>query len=111
MVPSGSPGGDRGCASRERAGIAGLATSVLPLSGPASARDGERAGPPARDPQLFSLRAVGRWEMWLCRRGAGLRDARGLWGHHEGGRKRAGARGEEGASRGTPWFEAGLAAS
>ncbi|XP_031517439.1 actin-related protein 2/3 complex subunit 4 isoform X4 [Papio anubis] len=39
MVPSGSPGGDSGCASRERAGIAGLATSVLPLSGPASARD------------------------------------------------------------------------
>ncbi|XP_050634687.1 actin-related protein 2/3 complex subunit 4 isoform X4 [Macaca thibetana thibetana] len=39
MVPSGSPGGDRGCASRERAGIAGLATSILPLSGPASARD------------------------------------------------------------------------
>ncbi|XP_050634684.1 actin-related protein 2/3 complex subunit 4 isoform X1 [Macaca thibetana thibetana] len=58
MVPSGSPGGDRGCASRERAGIAGLATSILPLSGPASARDGERAGPPARDPQLFSLRTA-----------------------------------------------------
>lgn len=39
MVLSGSPGGDCGCASRERAGVAGLATSVLPLSGPASARD------------------------------------------------------------------------
>ncbi|XP_023392672.1 actin-related protein 2/3 complex subunit 4 isoform X1 [Pteropus medius] len=40
MVPSGSPGGDCGCASRERAGVAGLATSALPLSGPASARNG-----------------------------------------------------------------------
>uniref|UniRef100_A0A286ZXR9 Actin related protein 2/3 complex subunit 4 n=1 Tax=Sus scrofa TaxID=9823 RepID=A0A286ZXR9_PIG len=39
MVQSGRPGGDCGCASRERAGVAGLATSVLPLSGPASARD------------------------------------------------------------------------
>lgn len=49
MVTSGSPGGDCGCASRERAGVAGPATSALPLSGPASARDGESAGPPARD--------------------------------------------------------------
>ncbi|CAI9159449.1 unnamed protein product [Rangifer tarandus platyrhynchus] len=50
MVRSGRPGGDCGCASGERAGVAGLATSALPLSGPASARDGERAGPRARDP-------------------------------------------------------------
>lgn len=73
MVPSGSPGGDCGCASRERAGVAGLATSVLPLSGPASARNGERAGPLARDPTpplpptSFSLSAVGLGEMQLCR--------------------------------------------
>lgn len=56
MVPPGSPGGDCGCAARERAGVAGPATSALPLSGPASARDGERAGPPARDPLNSVLR-------------------------------------------------------
>lgn len=66
MVPSGSPGGDRGCASRERAGVAGLATSALPLSGPASARDGERAGPRARGPPLICLKARGLGETRLC---------------------------------------------
>ena len=56
MVRSGRPGGDCGCASGERAGVAGLATSALPLSGPASARDGERAGPRARDPRCSASR-------------------------------------------------------
>ncbi|CAO2606140.1 Actin-related protein 2/3 complex subunit 4 [Lemmus lemmus] len=39
MVPPGSAGGDCGCASRERASVAGPGTSALPLSGPDSSRD------------------------------------------------------------------------
>lgn len=76
MVLSGSPGGDCGCASRERAGVAGLATSVLPLSGPASARDGERAGPRARDPPPILSQSCGSGGgTALQRRGLGPRDA------------------------------------
>lgn len=81
MVVSGSPGGDCGCASRERAGVAGLATSALPLSGPASTRDGETAGPRARDPHphSFCLIVVGLGEIGLLqRRSPKPRDAGGL---------------------------------
>lgn len=99
MVLSGSPGGDCGCASRERAGVAGLATSVLPLSGPASARDGERAGPRARDPphSVSELWVWGRYRFAAERPGA-----EGCWGvggtMRLGERGRGGGRSEEGAS-------------
>lgn len=77
MVQSGRPGGDCGCASGERAGVAGRATSALPLSGPASARDGERAGPRARDPRFLPLGSGSGGDATLERRGPGPRDAGG----------------------------------
>lgn len=102
MVQSRRPGGDCGCASREREGGAGLATSALPLSGPASARDGERRAP-GPGPPLFCLRDLGLGEMRLCSGEALGRGMQGVWGHPEAGRKRAGrGRGEEGASGGRP---------
>lgn len=71
MVQSGRPGGDCGCASRERAGVAGLATSVLPLSGPASARDGEREpGPGPGTPTVLSSGSGFGGDAALQRRGA-----------------------------------------
>ena len=90
MVRSGRPGGDCGCASGERAGVAGLATSALPLSGPASARDGERAGSRSRDPRCSASRL---WVWGSCDFAAERPWAEGCWrvrGYPEAGRKRAG---------------------
>lgn len=77
----------------ERAGVAGRATSVLPLPGPASARDGESAGPgtlsrPPASP-LSSPLALWVWGGYgFAAERSGLRDAAVLGarrGWEEGG--------------------------
>lgn len=85
----------------ERAGVAGRATSVLPLSGPASARDGESAGPgtlprPPASP-LCSPFAPWVWGGGI-RPGGGQARAKGRWG--VGGTRRLGGRGRGRAERG-----------
>lgn len=77
----------------ERAGVAGRATSVLPLSGPASARDGESVGPGTlpRPPASPLCSPLALWVLRGTRLCGGEARAKGCWG--VGGTTRLGGRG------------------
>lgn len=92
MVPPGSAGGDCGCASRGRAGVAGPGTSVLPLSGPDSARDGESPGAGAL--LVSCLESLWVWGRYCLPLGLAAGGCPGIRGHDEDGETEGGARAE-----------------
>lgn len=92
VVPPGSAGGDCGCASRERAGVAGPGTSALPLSGPDSSRDGER--PWAGGLLVSCLERLWVWGRCCLQPGLAAGGCSGMRGHDENGEAEGGTRAE-----------------